>query len=75
MLFTLYASELFDIIDRHLPDIHAYADDSQLYISFNPNSVNDQEAAILAIQQCIDELHLWMTRDKLMFNDEKQKLF
>ena len=68
LLFTLY------IIDRHLPDIHAYADDSQLYISFNPNSVNDQEAAILAIQQCIDELHLWMTRDKLMFNDGKTEI-
>jgi hypothetical protein len=73
LLFTLYAGELFDI-SRHLPDVHAYADDSQLYISFNPNSINDQEAAILAIQQCIDELHLWMTRDKLMFNDGKTEI-
>ncbi len=49
LLFTLCANEIFDIIERHLSDIHAYADDSQLYISCNPNSVNDQEAAILAM--------------------------
>jgi hypothetical protein len=46
--------------------IRAYADDSQLYISFNTN--------ISAIQQCIDEVHLWMTRDKLMSNDGKTEI-
>ena len=54
--------------------IRAYADDSQLYISFNTKSVKDQEAAIPAIQQCIDEVHLWMTRDKLMSNDGKTEI-
>ncbi len=36
ILFVLYISILYDIISRHLPDVHGYADDHQLYISFKP---------------------------------------
>jgi hypothetical protein len=37
LLFILYASKLFDIIDIHLSDSHCCADDSQLYVSFKPD--------------------------------------
>ena len=37
LLFTLHTSELFEIIKHHLPMIHCYGDDSQVYISFSPN--------------------------------------
>ena len=32
LLFTIYASSLFDILKSHLPSVHTYADDTQLYI-------------------------------------------
>lgn len=32
LLFTIYASSLFDIMKSHLPSVHTYADDTQLYI-------------------------------------------
>ena len=47
LLFTLYTSELFEIIKYHLPMIHCYADDSQVYISFSPNDRAEQLAVVL----------------------------
>ena len=39
MLFSLYTSELFDVISQHLPTAHSYADDIGIYLSFNPNMI------------------------------------
>ena len=36
LLFTLYSSKLVNIIEKFLPSTHAYADDTQLYLSFKP---------------------------------------
>ena len=33
LLFTIYSSKLFEVIKYHLPQAHAYADDTQLYLS------------------------------------------
>ena len=73
-LFTIYASKLFDIIESHLPDVHIYADDKQLYIAFNPNGSVDKEKAIAAIELSIKDLRSWMIKDKLMFNDGRTEI-
>ena len=36
MLFSLCTSELFDVIIQHLPTAHSYADDTGIYLAFNP---------------------------------------
>ena len=33
LLFTVYTSELFDIVNEHLRGVHSYADDTQLYLA------------------------------------------
>ena len=35
VLFTLDASKLFEVDKRHLPSVHAYADDTQLYLAIS----------------------------------------
>ena len=36
LLFTLYASKLFEVVKRHLPNVHAYGEDTQLYLALKP---------------------------------------
>ena len=71
LLFTIYASKLFDVIKAHLPTVHCYADDMQLYVSFSPNKGIGQFEAVTAIQHCVDAIRNWMTNDKLLLNDDK----
>ena len=71
LLFVIYASKLFEIIERHLPAVHTYADDTQLYISFNADSSAEQSTAVEAMQNCIADIREWMLRDRLRLNDGK----
>lgn len=70
ILFLLYVSQLYDIIDRHLPSSHGYADDTQLYVSFRPDCVN-QRSTLSALEECISDVRAWLVSHKLMFKDSK----
>ena len=65
LLFTNYSSKLFDVIKHHLPVAHAYAHDTQLYLSFNPNTSSSQSEAIKGMELCIKAIRAWMITDKL----------
>ena len=59
---------------KHLPEAHAYADNSQLYFSFKPSSSNSQREAIKVIEECIRciaEVRIWMVSHRLLINDMK----
>ena len=71
LLFTVYASALFDVVEKHLPTVHCYADDSQLYISFSPKVHSGQVDAVASIEHCIKDIRQWMSQDKLLMNDAK----
>ncbi len=71
LLFIIYSSKLFEVIKNHLPDAHAYADDTQWYISFKPDSTARKLEAVTALQNCIADIKTWMTMDKLKLNDDK----
>ena len=72
LLYVICASELFNIIERHLPDAHCYADDSQLYLGFRPaDGLSSQTDAIQAMERCIDDIRHWMVSDRLLLNDKK----
>ena len=71
LLFTLYTSELFEIIKYPLPMIHCYADDSQVYISFSPNDRAEQLAVVRNMEDCIRDIRFWMLNNGLKLNDGK----
>lgn len=67
MLFSFYTSELFDVISKHLPTAHCYADDTAMYLVFDPNDDSDQDAAIAAMEACFCDSRNWMINDKTEF--------
>ena len=74
LLFTVYTSKLFDIVSKHLPNVHCYADDTQLYLAFSPDVQGEDETALDAMRDCIHDLRNWMIEDRLMLNDDKTEL-
>ena len=73
ILFILYTKELIAIAKKHGFYIHLYADDTQLYIEFNPLSqnINCIEEQIL---ECLAEIKDWMTTNKLKLNPDKTEV-
>ncbi|PFX17905.1 hypothetical protein AWC38_SpisGene17756 [Stylophora pistillata] len=63
LLFMLYASKLFEVVGRHLPSVHKYADDTQLYLAFKPEYTSSAQDAVAAMEHC-----------KLKINDGKSEL-
>ena len=71
ILFTVYTSKVFDIVEKHLPSVHCHADDSQLYLAFSSNVPGDDEIALNTMCDCIKDLKDWMIRDQIKLNEDK----
>ena len=71
LLFVIYSSKLFQITEKHLPNVHCYADDTQLYLAFKPGNDTDEVAALRALESCIADIRRWMLSDKLKLNSDK----
>ena len=69
-MFSIYTSDLFTIISRHLHAAHCYTDDTQLCLAFQPDSAA-QDFAMKAMEACLQDIRNWMIRDRLMINDDK----
>ena len=55
-----HRSPVADIIKRHNPTCHLYADDTQLYVSFNLGSDDLFSSAKFSIEICAEEIKNWM---------------
>ena len=55
----LYVSGRFNVVKNHLPSIHMYADDIQLYLSFMTLSTSPQHGALRAIQASVSDKNSW----------------
>jgi len=73
ILFILYTKELNSIAQRHGFHIHLYADDTQLYIEFNPlyENLSNIEQRIIA---CLNDIKNWMKSNKLKLNQDKTEI-
>ena len=66
--FKPYTKPLTAIAEKHGVSIHLYADDTQLYVSCDPD---DPDAALAKLEACIEEIRTWMMHNNLKLNDNK----
>ena len=71
LLFTLYASKLYEVIKHHIPSTHAHAGDTQLYVSFKPECRASEAECFSAMDKCIRALRAWMILYKMKLNGDK----
>ena len=64
LLFIIYASKLFKIVEHYLPNAHCFEDDTQLYLSFKPLGNTAQADATQAMVKCIYAVRKWMIDDQ-----------
>jgi len=66
--FIMFSSPLQDLISAHGVSSVAYADDTQLYLTFDPA---DRSSAVSKIEACIKDIKSWAVHNKLVLNDFK----
>jgi hypothetical protein len=69
VLYLLYTAPIVDIIKRHNVSHHVYADDTQLYVSFEDDS--DLDLVRVRIENCISDIYRWMLCNGLKLNQDK----
>ena len=68
MKFCLYLLSLCAILKKHNIGYHIYTDDTQLYIWSNSK---EPLTSLPKLNNCISEIRVWMTQNKLKINDSK----
>ena len=63
LLFSVYASKLFEVIKNHLPSAHVYADDTQLYLVFKPDRSVGETEVRCAVERCTSAVRASMVVD------------
>lgn len=71
LLFILYTAELAELAYKYGVMLHAFADDTQLYLHCRTNQA---ETSVEALERCIDAISCWMSANRLRLNTDKTEL-
>ncbi len=68
LLFPAFLTGLGNIMEKHQSLYHHFADEKQLYMFFEQDSVN---ATVVKMEMCVRDVSLWMARNFLKLNENK----
>ena len=71
LLFPIYLLPLGILIRKHGLELHAYADDTQLYISIKPINQHVVDEGVAKLENCLTDIYTWMSQNKLKLNADK----
>ena len=71
LIFTAYTQPLGQLLKMHDVRYHVYADDTQVYVSWDPKVQGDLQTKLSVLEQCIFEVQNWLISNKLCINDSK----
>jgi len=74
LLYTIYTLPLGNILRNLNISYHLYADDTQLYLSFNFEDPSSQTTCLEHIERAVMEIKTWMVNNKLKLNDDKTEV-
>ena len=66
--YNMFVTPLDELIKLHEVNHEAYADDSNVYISFDLKNATAKTSAISQMEQCLSDIKRWMVKNKLKLN-------
>lgn len=69
--YPVYTSPLFGIARQYNVNMHMYADDTQIYVSFD---LRDTDTAVQNLERCMSDIRKWMSQNHLKLNESKTEL-
>ena len=71
LLFIVYTADLAAIAEKHGVSLHAFADDTQIYLHCRRV---DTASAAARLERCIADVGHWMSANRLKLNTDKTEL-
>ena len=68
VLYTLYTASLGELLDSFSVRFHFYADDTSLYVTFEPTELTQ---TVAHVERCVAAVRSWMKQKMLKLNESK----
>ena len=71
MKYNMYTTPLDKLIVAHSVSHEDYADDSNLYTSFDLRNCSDTTDSVARLEHCLDDVETWLLQNRLKLNHKK----